>query len=89
MIQLPRYLLLMCLMCSWPALASTLTLQTQATNTNGYLERLTDPTGTLDAASALASSDWIALPGPLNAGFTYDVIWLKLQVQAERDAPEA
>lgn len=89
MIQLARYLLLMCLICSWPALASTLTLKTEVTNTSGYLERLTDPTGTLDAASALESSDWVELTGALNAGFTYDVIWLKLQVQAERDAPTA
>lgn len=89
MLQLPRYLLLICLMCSWPVLANTLTLKTQATHTNGYMERLTDPTGTLDAASALASSDWRKLPGALNAGFTYDVIWLKLQVQAEQDAPTA
>lgn len=89
MIQLARYLLLMCLICSWPALASTLTLKTEVTNTSGYLERLTDPTGTLDAAGALESSDWIELLGALNAGFTYDVIWLKLQVQAERDAPTA
>ena len=89
MIHLPRYLLLICLMCSWPALASTLTLKPQATNTSGYLERLADPSGTLDAASALASSDWIELPDSLNAGFTYDVIWLKLQIQAEHAAPTA
>lgn len=89
MIQFLRYLLLMCLICSWPAQASTLMLKAQATNTNGYLERLTDPTGALDAANALASSDWIELPGPLNASFTYDVIWLKLQIQAEQAAPTA
>lgn len=89
MIRAARYLLLLCLMHSWPALASTLTLTTQATSTNGYLERLNDPTGELDAASAMTSSGWSSLPGPLNAGFTYDVIWLKLQVQAEQAAPTA
>ncbi len=64
MIRAARYLLLLCLMHSWPALASTLMLTTQATSTNGYLERLNDPTGELDAASAMASSGWSSLPGP-------------------------
>ncbi|WP_374981606.1 sensor histidine kinase [Pseudomonas solani] len=78
----------LCLLFSWQAGADTLHLGERSKGTQGHLERLDDPDGRLDAAGAMQSSDWKALPGSLNAGFTRSVIWLRLQVQAGPDSPE-
>jgi signal transduction histidine kinase len=56
-------------------------------DTAGYLERLDDPAGALDAAAAAAAPGWTALPGSLNAGFTASAIWLRLTLNV--DATEA
>jgi len=54
----------------------------QVLGTAGHLERLDDPTGTLDAAQAGAAPGWAALPGSLNAGYTSTTVWLRLRLEA-------
>lgn len=49
----------------------------------GYLERLDDPDGRLDATSAAGADGWRALPGSLSAGFTPATVWLRLPVQVD------
>lgn len=85
---LPFLLFCLCLLFSWQAGADTLHLGERGKGTKGHLERLDDPDGHLDAASAMQSDNWKALPGALNAGFTRSVIWLRVQVQAGPASPE-
>lgn len=82
-----RHLLLLCLI--WPCLAQAdvLSLTSQNQGTNGFMEHLDDPQGVLNARQAMQSSHWTPLPGTLNAGFTRDVIWLRLQVMTRQGAP--
>lgn len=87
MIRPLRYLMMLYFI--WPCLAwaDTVQLDARAQGTNGFLERLDDPHGNLDAQAALASNAWRPIPGALNAGFTHDVIWLRLQVRAGQATP--
>jgi len=70
--------------------AATLHLGPRPTtyDTAGYLERLDDPRGTLDAAQADAAEGWAPLPGSLNAGFTRSAIWLRLTVDVDEAEPD-
>ncbi|QPF73641.1 sensor histidine kinase [Roseateles sp. DAIF2] len=53
----------------------------RALSSGGHLAMLRDPEGRLEAEAAAAAPGWRALPGPLNIGYTNDVIWLRLVVQ--------
>lgn len=87
MIRPLRYLIMLCLLWPWMIWADTLQLDTRSHSVAGFLERLDDPQGTLNAQAAMASSAWRTLPGTLKAGFTRDVVWLRLQVEAGQNAP--
>jgi len=66
----------------------TLLLDTQqGLSTGGHLALLRDPGGRLSPAEASASV-WHLLPGPLNAGYTTDVVWLRLRLQRPAGASE-
>ncbi|WP_047301641.1 sensor histidine kinase [Pseudomonas fluorescens] len=83
-------LLLLCLLLTafpTPAPAAPLMLESSSLSARGFLERLDDPQGQLDAAAALASSDWKTLPSSLSAGFVPGVIWVRMQVQASASSP--
>ncbi|WP_338878313.1 sensor histidine kinase [Achromobacter veterisilvae] len=73
-----------------PAAAAVLRLDAQSSlhDTAGYLERLDDPEGVLDAAQADAAQTWSALPGNLNAGFTPATVWLRLTLDVEQARPD-
>ncbi|MEI2417379.1 sensor histidine kinase [Orrella sp. JC864] len=57
-------------------------------DTAGYLERLDDPGGVLDARQADAAAGWSALPGSLNAGFTTHTVWLRLRLYVWQVRPD-
>ena len=65
--------------------AAVLTLDAKGgrQDTAGYLERLDDPDGRLDAAQAANAAEWQALPGGLSAGFTQATVWLRLTVNVD------
>ncbi|KRC73030.1 histidine kinase [Achromobacter sp. Root83] len=50
----------------------------------GHLERLDDPNGSLDAATAADAPGWTPLPGNLSAGFTPATVWLRLPVRVDQ-----
>lgn len=72
------------LLAPFLAQAQALFLDPEASQlgTAGYLQRLDDPSGLLNAAQADASQEWRELPGNLNASFTPATIWLRLEVSA-------
>jgi len=78
----------LCLLLPQQTSANTLQLGERTHDTRGYLERLDDPDGRLDAAGAMQADGWKALPGSLNAGFTRSVIWLRLKVQIGPQSPQ-
>jgi signal transduction histidine kinase len=53
----------------------------------GHLRVLRDPGGRLDADEAAAATGWQAMPGAVNAGYTTDTLWVRLEVQRPADAP--
>ncbi|MGY6269584.1 sensor histidine kinase [Achromobacter denitrificans] len=57
-------------------------------DTAGYLERLDDPEGALDAARADAAPGWAPMPGNLNGGFTPVTVWLRLTLDVEQARPD-
>ncbi|MFC3607736.1 sensor histidine kinase [Stutzerimonas tarimensis] len=83
---MPIHFLILVLLFALPAsvLGEVLHLRdgSRSFDTGGYLERLDDPQGTLDASMADASAGWTPLPGGLNAGFTPAILWLRLDVAA-------
>jgi len=88
---LGRWLLIALLLgASLPAAAAVLRLDAQSplNDTAGYLERLDDPDGALDAAQADAAQAWSQLPGGLDAGFTPDVLWLRVRLDVTAVRPE-
>ena len=56
-------------------------------DSHGHLSVLRDPEGRLSADEAAADSAWKPLPGAVNAGYTSDILWLRLSVQRPVDAP--
>lgn len=65
-----------------PVLAAPLMLDPEASVASlGHLSMLRDPQGRLDAEQAVAAQGWKALPGAVNAGYTTDAIWVRLEVQ--------
>lgn len=54
----------------------------------GHLAMLRDPGGSLTPAAAAAAGQWQVLPGPLNAGYTDDVIWLRLRLRRPQASSE-
>ncbi|WYX32063.1 7TM-DISM domain-containing protein [Achromobacter denitrificans] len=85
-----RLLVAIAMGASLPAAAAVLRLDAQSPvhDTAGYLERLDDREGTLDAAQADAAQAWAAMPGNLNAGFTPATIWLRLTLDVEEPLAE-
>ncbi|ASC68522.1 histidine kinase [Achromobacter denitrificans] len=85
-----RLLVAIAMGASLPAAAAVLRLDAQSPvhDTAGYLERLDDREGTLDAAQADAAQAWAAMQGNLNAGFTPATIWLRLTLDVEEPLPE-
>jgi len=83
---MPIRFLILLLLFGLPAslLADVLHLRdgSRSFDTSGYLERLDDPQGTLDARAVEVSGGWTPLPGGLNAGFTPATLWLRLDVAA-------
>ena len=55
---------------------------------SGHLSMLRDPAGQLTPDAALAAAGWQEIPAALSAGYTNDVIWLRLPVQRQADAPQ-
>lgn len=81
-------LLLFCLMLTaFSAPAAPLLLDDSSRSASGFLERLDDPQGGLDAEAALASPGWRALPSSLSAGFVPGVVWVRMQVQTTASSP--
>lgn len=75
------------LLLAFRAAAAPLPLGNDSQVASGFLERLDDPDERLDAAAALASPDWQALPRSLSAGFVSGAVWLRLQVRGGADSP--
>ncbi|MDM0005654.1 sensor histidine kinase [Variovorax sp. J22G73] len=57
-------------------------------DSRGHLRVLRDPEGRLDADEAAAATGWQAMSGAVNAGFTTDTLWVRLEVQRPADAPD-
>ncbi|MBV8036799.1 sensor histidine kinase [Roseateles sp.] len=75
-------LLSLALLLSRPAAAAPLQLDPQsAVHASGHLQMLRDPQARLDAPMASASLGWHALPGAINAGYTTDTLWVRMEVQ--------
>ncbi len=72
--RLPLLLSCLLLVFPWHLHAEVLRLDGEPRGTTGHLERLVDPDGRYDYASAMAASDWEPLPDSLRAGFTRDVV---------------
>lgn len=73
-----------------PAAAGTMPLKLNplaGVDSHGHLSVLRDPEGRLSADEAAADSAWKPLPGAVNAGYTSDILWLRLSVQRPADAP--
>lgn len=80
-----------CFTVSSPA-ASQPVLQlssTTSTLSDGHMQMLRDSAGMLAPEQAAASPGWELLAGPLNAGYTRDVIWLRLRVQRPPTAQDS
>lgn len=86
---MPYSLVLLCclMLTAFGARAAPLLLEDSSLSAGGFLERLDDPLGQLDADSALASSGWRPLPSSLSAGFVPGVIWVRMQVQPAANSP--
>lgn len=52
-------------------------------NTSGHLDWLVDAQGALDAVQASQAAGWAPLPGHLSAGYTDDVVWLRLRLRLQ------
>ncbi|MDP9908085.1 signal transduction histidine kinase [Variovorax boronicumulans] len=77
------------LLFSTAAAAGVLRLNPLASvDSHGQLSMLRDPEGRLSADEAAAAPGWKALPGAVNAGFTRDAVWIRLEVQRPADAPQ-
>ncbi|MFY8118538.1 MAG: 7TM diverse intracellular signaling domain-containing protein [Roseateles sp.] len=59
----------------------------RAVSVGGHLAMLRDHEGLRSPAQAAAAADWQLLPGPLSAGYTDDVIWLRLRLQNPENGP--
>ena len=81
------WLLLCLLLVALRTPAAPLLLGDQSQVANGFLERLDDPGEHLDAAAALASPNWQALPGSLSAGFVSGAVWLRLHLRSGPESP--
>ncbi|MBN6110364.1 sensor histidine kinase [Xanthomonas sp. CFBP 8700] len=60
-----------------------LTAAAEHLDASGYLQRLDDPQGRLDARQAAAASGWTRLPASLNAGFTANTVWLRVPLRVD------
>lgn len=82
-------LFLLCLLClgAFQSRADTLVLTPgeRPLATKGWLDRLNDPAGILTPEQAAAADGWRRLPSSLSAGYTKDVIWLRLAMTAPTD----
>lgn len=89
MFRLPPLLLLLILLL--PSTLQAAALQLDDTkpmfSTAGYLEGLSDPGGQLDVAQANAAQGWQKLSSNLNAGYTPDTYWLRLQLDVPQPLP--
>jgi hypothetical protein len=54
---------------------------------NGHLWMLRDPHGSLGADEAAATAGWQPLGGAVNAGYTTDTLWLRLDVRRPAEGP--
>ncbi|MCI2262818.1 sensor histidine kinase [Xanthomonas indica] len=70
-----------------PHAVAALPLTAAHHDASGYLQRLDDPQGRLDAAQAAAARGWTRLPAGLNAGFVDGPVWLRLPVHVESVPP--
>ncbi len=70
-----------------PSPAAALPLTAAHHYASGYLQRLDDPHGRLDAMQAAAAGGWTRLPAGLNAGFADGAVWLRLPVHVESVPP--
>ncbi|MGJ7526703.1 7TM diverse intracellular signaling domain-containing protein [Variovorax sp. GB1P17] len=59
----------------------------ESVDSHGHLSMLRDPGGRLGADEAAAATGWKSLPGAVNAGYTTDTLWIRLDVQRSADAP--
>lgn len=81
-------LLSLALLLSQPATATPLRLDPQSrAHAGGHLQMLRDPQARLDADTAGTAPGWRALPGAINAGYTTDTLWVRLEVQRPPSAP--
>lgn len=89
MFRLPPLLLLLILLLPSTLQAAALHLDDTKPmfSTAGYLEGLADPGGQLDVAQANAAQGWQKLPSNLNAGYTPDTYWLRLQLDVPQPLP--
>lgn len=77
--------LVLLLLTPVPAAAQTvlpLTREASIHSTAGHLQRLDDPTGTLEAKLADEAAEWTDLPGNLSASYTSSIVWLRLRLSA-------
>ncbi|MGJ7609596.1 MULTISPECIES: sensor histidine kinase [unclassified Variovorax] len=69
--------------------ASPLLLDPRASvDSHGHLSVLRDAAGRLGADAAAVATGWQALSGAVNAGYTTDTLWIRLDVQRPADAPD-
>lgn len=89
MFRLPPLLLLLILLLPSTLQAAALHLDDTKPmfSTAGYLESLADPGGQLDVAQANTAQGWQKLPSNLNAGYTPDTYWLRLQLDVPQPLP--
>jgi signal transduction histidine kinase len=59
----------------------------ESVSSHGHLSALHDPEGRLQPDEAVEATGWKPLPGAVNAGYTTDVLWLRLDVVRPADAP--
>ena len=92
--RLPIFLLILLLLLlhlpgrSQPRSQEVLQIKSEAVaSTNGYLQRLRDPNGLMDAHAAMASAGWQHLPASLSAGYSSDTLWLRITVQKDGAGP--
>lgn len=88
-IPLRLLLCLLLLCCAGRTWATVLVLNdtSASVSARGYLQSLSDPHGELSPEQALRSGAWRALPASLSAGYTYDFVWLQLQVRVDDGTP--
>ena len=55
---------------------------------NGHLWMLRDPHGSLGADEAAATTGWQPLGGAVNAGYTTDTLWIRLDVRRPAEGPD-